>query len=89
MSEQQSDYFTDQLVRFPYYGPPGTTATSAGVALVAAPDTREALAAYAHDAWTGWMVYLYQKSTINEAGQVIIPAELSKRWLRQMNTAYG
>jgi hypothetical protein len=48
----------------------------------------EQLAAYAHDAWAGWMKYLFAKSPENEDGSVTIPAELVKRWRRQMNTAY-
>ena len=48
----------------------------------------ENLAAYAHEAWAGWMRYLFSHSTQNEDGSITIPAELVKRWDRQMNTAY-
>lgn len=48
---------------------------------------REKLAAYAHRAWSGWMKYMFDKSTAVE-GEVIIPESLVKRWTRQMNTPY-
>lgn len=48
----------------------------------------EALAAYAHEAWSGWMRYLFEKSQECEGGAVIIPAGLVARWKRQMNTEY-
>lgn len=50
---------------------------------------RELLAAYAHDAWSGWMEYLFTQSGGNQTnGTVSIPAELVERWRRQMTTAY-
>ena len=48
----------------------------------------DALADYAHEAWSGWMKYLFSKSTLNEDGSVTIPKELVDRWTRQMNTNY-
>ena len=51
-------------------------------------DKREKLAEYAHDSWSGWMQYLFDKSDINEDCSVTIPPELVTRWGRQMNTAY-
>lgn len=53
------------------------------------PDTREALAAYAHEAWAGWMVYLFAKSQTNPDGTVTIPAGSVERWQRQMSTLYA
>lgn len=50
---------------------------------------RELLAAYAHNAWAGWMRYLFSKSISNADGSVTIPPELVQRWQRQMNTAYA
>lgn len=58
--------------------------------------TREALAAYAHKAWSGWMRYLFSKCDFTmpvilsalENGSVIIPKEFVERWMRQMNTEY-
>ena len=50
---------------------------------------RHALAAYAHDeAWSGWMRYLFSKSTENEDGSVTIPPALVERWQRQVATPY-
>lgn len=49
---------------------------------------REKLADYAHKAWSGWMKYLFQKSTVNVDGTVTIPNELADRWIRQMHTPY-
>ncbi len=51
-------------------------------------DTREQLAAYAHEAWSGWMRYMFDKSTTNDDGSVTIPAQLVERWTRQMETNY-
>lgn len=49
---------------------------------------REELAEYAHDAWSGWMRYLFEKSTKNDDGTVTIPSWAVERWTRQMNTPY-
>jgi hypothetical protein len=51
-------------------------------------NNREQLADYAHDAWSGWMEYLFEKSKENSDGSVTIPTELVKRWKRQLNTSY-
>lgn len=48
----------------------------------------EELAAYAHEAWSGWMRYLFSLSTHNADGTVTIPKELVERWTRQMETTY-
>lgn len=60
------------------------------------PDIREELAAYAHEAWSGWMRYMFDKG---EARQIAIdggistkwlmPSELYHRWQRQMRTPYA
>lgn len=50
---------------------------------------REQLAEYAHEAWSGWMKYLFEKSQHNDDGTVTIPAWAVERWKRQMNTAYA
>lgn len=49
---------------------------------------REALAEYAHNAWAGWMKYLFEKSIQNADGTVTIPAWAVERWTRQMTTHY-
>jgi phenylalanyl-tRNA synthetase beta subunit len=51
-------------------------------------DTREELADYAHEAWAGWMKYLFSKSTKNKDGSIVIPPELVERWQRQVDTKY-
>ncbi len=51
-------------------------------------DIQEALAEYAHTAWSGWMDYLFSLSKDGIDGDVIIPAELVRRWERQMKTKY-
>ena len=50
---------------------------------------RDALAASAHDAWSGWMKYLFDKSRRNPDGSVTIPPDLVTRWKRQMLTDYA
>jgi len=49
----------------------------------------EPLAEYAHNAWGGWMQYLFSKGATHKSGAVIIPADLVERWKRQMQTPYG
>lgn len=49
---------------------------------------REALAAYAHEAWSGWMRWLFALSARNDDGSVTIPPGLVARWERQMTTSY-
>lgn len=49
---------------------------------------RELLADYAHEAWSGWMRYLFTKTETLPDGSVIIPAWAVERWVRQMNTPY-
>ena len=51
---------------------------------------REALAEYAHEAWSGWMKYLFSKCRIwPDVGTAIIPKCLVERWQRQMGTPYA
>lgn len=45
-------------------------------------------ASYAHDAWSGWMKYMFSLSNENDDGSVTIPVELVARWKRQMDTSY-
>lgn len=56
--------------------------------LPAAPDTREALAEYAHEAWSGWMKYLFSKCDQTGNTYATIPIWAVRRWQRQMNTPY-
>ena len=48
----------------------------------------EQLAAYAHEAWSGWMKYLFSKCEDSEDG-LLIPGEFVDRWKRQAETKYG
>lgn len=50
---------------------------------------REQLAAYAHEAWAGWMEYLFSKSVRTFDDCIEIPADLVARWQRQMQTPYA
>lgn len=50
---------------------------------------REALAEYAHQAWSGWMDYLFSKSQVNDDGTVTLPAWAVERWKRQVATPYA
>lgn len=52
-------------------------------------EVKAKLADYAHRAWSGWMTYLFSKSSVNEDGSVTIPAESVARWKRQMVTPYS
>ena len=48
----------------------------------------EEIAEYAHEAWSGWMIYLFSKCTENEDGTITIAKESVDRWKRQSQTAY-
>lgn len=49
---------------------------------------REPLASLAHEQWSGWMRYLFEKSTLNADGTATIPAWAVERWQRQVATPY-
>ena len=57
-------------------------------AIVIPPIVREQLAHYAHEAWSGWMKYMFGKMTINEDGTGTIPKWAVDRWTFQMNRTY-
>jgi len=50
---------------------------------------REALAAYAHKAWSGWMEHLFKKCSFSESGGLLIPKEYAANLYRQMSTPYA
>lgn len=50
---------------------------------------RERLAAYAHEAWSGWMRYLFEKCNEVGDGCYEIPSWAVKRWERQASTPYA
>ena len=49
----------------------------------------ERLSRLAHEQWSGWMEYVFLKSTENPDGTVTIPKRAVDRWKRQMNTDYA
>lgn len=49
----------------------------------------EPLAEYMHEAWSGWMQYLFEHGTQNDDGTFTIDFEQVGRWRRQMNMPYG
>lgn len=49
---------------------------------------REALSAYAHEAWSGWMAYQYRVCKMESDGSVVIPYPLVNRWNRLRRTPY-
>jgi hypothetical protein len=52
------------------------------------PDLIEALAAYAHEAWAGWMRHLFKRCWLRE-GTATIPSEWRERWERQTLMPYA
>lgn len=55
-------------------------------------ELREKLAEYAHDAWSGWMKYLFGHCSFRgfrSLGEAAIPHWAVKRWRRQMETPYA
>lgn len=51
-------------------------------------DIIEGLADLAHEQWSGWIRYLFSRSTMTNEGTVVIPSNLVARWQRQMHTPY-
>ena len=49
----------------------------------------EALASYAHDAWSRWMQYLFAASAESVDGHVTIHRVQAEVWKRQMNMPYA
>ena len=50
---------------------------------------REALSDYAHEAWSGWMRYMFSKMTANKDGTATMPKWAVERWSRQMEAVYS
>lgn len=51
-------------------------------------DLREVLAEVAHSQWSGWMRYIFSKSTFNNDETITIPDWAAERWKRQAVTPY-
>lgn len=52
-------------------------------------DLREELAAVAHDAWSGWINYMFSKCAQGDDGTLVIPAWAVERWQRQASAPYA
>lgn len=59
---------------------------------------REALAALAHEMWSGWMAYQFEKGALTTTWDIYerrkvetfhLPHQFVERWQRQMNTPYA
>ncbi len=50
---------------------------------------REKLAELAHDQWSGWMRYLFEKGNHNHDGTWTMPSWAVNRWSQQMMTPYS
>lgn len=48
----------------------------------------ERVAAFCHSQWSGWVRYLFSKSSYVGDGDCLIPRELAHRWWRQMSLDY-
>ena len=57
--------------------------------IVTSPTVREQLAYYAHDAWSGWMKYMFKKMKINDDGTATMPKWAVDRWTFQMKKTYN
>ena len=57
-------------------------------AVLGQPVVRENLANYAHEAWIGWMKYLFAQCIQNSSGTMTIPKWAVDRWNMQVNTPY-
>jgi hypothetical protein len=50
----------------------------------------EALASIEHERWSHWQRYLHSKCIPQgDTGDLLIPAELVKKWERQIDTSYS
>ncbi len=54
-----------------------------------ADDLRERFAAYAHEAWSGWMRHMFRLNANPAMTCLIVPKDISARWYRLMHTPYA
>jgi hypothetical protein len=50
---------------------------------------RERMAAYAHEAWKGWVRYMFRFGTMNPDGTFTLYAETVALWRHDMAVTYG
>ena len=50
---------------------------------------REVLAKLAHEQWSGWIDYMFEKCTKAPDGELTIPKWAVDRWQRQAKTPYS
>lgn len=85
----QSHYRIDELVKSEERVMTGLETLVQNSAILSKEEVREALADYAHAAWSGWMKYMFEKTATTKDGYEQIPDLLVVRWKRQMNTPYA
>lgn len=67
---------------------PGGAGGGEGESLDTGTKMIEELAEFAHNQWSGWMIYLFSKCTLNDDGTMTIPVWAVERWQRQAQTHY-
>lgn len=50
---------------------------------------QEQVADYAHEAWAGWIRYMFGLALHNADGTLTLPAQSVERWTRQASTPYA
>ncbi len=58
-------------------------------AALASEELLEAISAVEHERWAHWQRYLHEQCHVDADGNLVIPADLARRWTRQLNTAYA
>ncbi|NEU12099.1 hypothetical protein G3T14_08135 [Methylobacterium sp. BTF04] len=48
----------------------------------------EELASIEHQRWAHWQKYMHEKATKQPDGSLVLPADLVKRWEKQIGTPY-
>lgn len=50
---------------------------------------RDTLAKLAHEQWSGWMEYLFEKGVFNPDGTWTMPSWAVQEWFHQMKTPFS